>query len=66
MLWKLQRPESAENLESAFPQQFHLPSLIERFRKCCKFHVDAGFVFDKPPIFGDVVKRTHVKEDRTE
>jgi hypothetical protein len=63
---KLQRPESAENLESAFPQQFRLPSLIKGFLKCCKFQVDAGFVLDKPPIFGDVVKRTRVKEARTE
>jgi hypothetical protein len=58
-------PESAENLESAFPQQFRLPSLIIGFRKCCKFQLDAGFVLDIP-IFGDVVKRTHVKEARTE
>jgi hypothetical protein len=66
MSWKFQKLESAENLESAFTQQFRLPSLIERFRKCCKFHVDAGFVLHKPPILGDVVKRMHVKAERTE
>jgi hypothetical protein len=66
LLWKFQRPDSAENLESDFLQQFRLPSLIKGLGECCKFQVDAGFVLDELPIFGDVVKRAHVKEARTE